>query len=78
MNPQKFKDAEIQLCRKDRTHALETSVIIHFLQEKETSTFAGIVVSRPRGLVEEQLMQLCSQGKLRKAENKSLYIVFVK
>lgn len=78
MIPQKFKDAEIQLCQKDRARALKASVIIHFLQEKETSAFAGIMVSRPRGLVEEQLMQLCSQGNLRKAENKSLYIVFVK
>lgn len=30
------------------------------------------------GLVEEQLMQFCSQGNLRKAENKGLYIVLVK
>lgn len=51
MIPQKFKDAEIQLYKKNRAHALETGVIIQFLQEKEISTFAGIMVSRPRGLV---------------------------
>lgn len=51
MIPQKVKGAEIQLYKKNRAHALETGVIAHFLQEKESSTFAGIMVSRPGGLV---------------------------
>lgn len=51
MIPQKFKDVESQLYKKNRAHALETGVIIHFLQEKETYTCAGITVSRPGGLI---------------------------
>lgn len=44
MIPQEFKHADIQLYKKNRAHALENGVFIHFLQEKETSALAGIMV----------------------------------
>lgn len=45
MIPQEFKHAEIQLYKKSRVHALKNGILIHFLQEIETSAFAGIMVS---------------------------------
>lgn len=80
MIPQKFKDAEIQLYKKNRAHALETGVIILLLAGKRNFYLCWNNGQQTRrfGLVEERLMQFCSQGNLRKAENKGLYIVFVK